>query len=111
MFIIKLSKKDDRKDKNLSERFSDDRELIAEMTIMNSDEFMTAVFQGAVEAAQEIVQIVREDKSLKVVDLFSQVTVGQLRRKNARFDVLVMDQNKQIYAFEFQKLDQKISKT
>lgn len=93
----KMAKTKEQKQRDNLERIENFRLL--------DDDFMTACFQDNIEGAELLVQIIMNNKELRVTDVQTQYTIKNIHGRSARLDVYATDDDGKKYNFEIQRAD------
>ena len=78
------------------------REKLQDLILMD-DEFMTRVFDGNIDGATLLVQIILDKPDLKVTDVKTQSYLKNLQGHSARLDILAKDDDGRFYNIEVQR--------
>ena len=90
--------------KTKEEKQQENLERIKNFRLLD-DDFMTACFQDNIEGIELVIQIIMNNKDLRVTDVKIQYTVKNLHGRSLRLDVYAEDSNEKKYNFEIQRSD------
>ena len=79
-------------------------EAINKFTLMD-DTFMTQVFSGDLECAEELLKIILKRNDLSVIKSVTQLTIGNLFGRSVRLDIYANDATGKQYDIEVQQDD------
>lgn len=86
----------------LRRQFEEDLEIIRGFRLLD-DDFMTKCFDGSIECVELVLRILLNKPDLRVLEVRTQVFIGNLQKRAIRLDVLATDSSQQKYNIELQR--------
>lgn len=93
-----------RRKKTKEQKQQNNLERIKNFCLLD-DDFMTACFQDNIEGTELVVQIIMDNKDLRVTDVKTQYTVKNIHGRSVRLDVYATDSKGKKYNIEVQRAD------